>query len=197
MSAVALRYSTDPGCPSAFAAEPLRWRLLWLYGDQILWELHMVVLDDTATIHACRAVVATRLRWPDREAALLRRLRVLAMAGEPLDLSDTLELAAEEAGLPVAELAAYCAEPEVEAALRADLADARPSPSYELRRIAGPADRVDLPGPHPIEAIEAALAGLAPELERRADPRSGAEVLDWARIPLAAAEVAAVCGDGC
>ena len=39
-----------------------------------------------------------------------------------LDDSDTLELAAEQAGLPVAEIAAYCAEPEVEAALRADMA---------------------------------------------------------------------------
>jgi predicted DsbA family dithiol-disulfide isomerase len=167
LSAVALRYSTDPGCPTAFAAEPQRLRLLWLYGDQIAWEQHMVVLEGGASIHACRAVVATRLRWPDREAALLRRLRVLTMAGEPIDMSDTLELAAEEAGLPVAELAAYCAEPEVEEALRADLADPRPSPSYEIRRIDEPARVVDLRGPHSVEAIEAALVGLAPELERR------------------------------
>jgi len=31
----------------------------------------------------------------------------------------------EQAGLPVAEIAAYCAEPEVEAALRADMAAAQ------------------------------------------------------------------------
>ena len=79
----------------------------------------------TRTIHACRAVVAAGLRWPDRQEALLRRLQVLAAAGELLDDSDTLELAAEQAGLPVAEIAAYCAEPEVEAALRADMAAAR------------------------------------------------------------------------
>jgi 2-hydroxychromene-2-carboxylate isomerase len=53
---------------------------------------------------------------------MLRRLQMLSAAGELLDDSDTLELAAAQAGLPVAELAAYCAEPEVEAALRADMA---------------------------------------------------------------------------
>jgi predicted DsbA family dithiol-disulfide isomerase len=78
-----------------------------------------------ATIHACRAVVAAGLRWPDREEALLRALQELSAAGEPLDDSDTLEIAARRAGVPVGELAAYCAEPEVEAALRADMAAAR------------------------------------------------------------------------
>ena len=153
-------------------------------------------LWNASTVHACRAVVATRLRWPDREAALLRRLRVLAMAGELLDDSDTLELAAEQAGLPVAELAAYCAEPEVEAALRADMAGAPPlprptssagstSPSTGSTAAAVPAAA--------IEAYEAALADLAPELDRRADPESAAAVLAWAGMPLATAEIAAVC----
>ena len=77
------------------------------------------------SVHACRVVVAVRLRWPEREAAILRRLRVLHFAGELLDDSDTFELAAEQAGLPVAELAAWAGEPEVEEALRADVAAAR------------------------------------------------------------------------
>ena len=59
-----------------------------------------------------------------RCCAACRRWR---RTGALLDDSDTLELAAEQAGLPVAELAAYCAEPEVEAALRADMALARAS----------------------------------------------------------------------
>ena len=223
MSAVAIRDFTDPGCPFAFSAERQRLRLLWLYGDQLTWEPRMLGLTERksewrlsdrfqalqaqygmpidwrerlwnpATVHACRAVVAARLRWPDREAALLRRLRVLAMAGELLDDSDTLELAAAQAGLPVEELAAYCAEPEVEAALRADMAAARPSPTYEFRRIAEPGERVDRPGLRPVEEYEVTLADLAPELERRGDPESPAAVLAWAGIPLATAEIAAVC----
>jgi hypothetical protein len=165
-------------------------------------------------------VVATRLRWPDREAALLRRLRVLNFAGELLDDSDTLEHAAEQAGLPVSELAEWAAAPEVEEAMRADMTAARsPSPasraqdyklggpdgerrytcpSYELLRATPPpadwptAQRVDLPGYRPVEAYEAAIANLAPELTRRPDPESAEEVLEWAGVPLATAEVAAV-----
>jgi 2-hydroxychromene-2-carboxylate isomerase len=239
---VTIRHFTDPACPFAFSAERQRQRLLWLYGDQIEWRLHMVVLREekrawqhsaryrdlhlqygmpldwrerlwlAATVHSCRAVVAARLRWPDRCGALLRRLRVLAMAGYLLDDSDTLELAAEQAGLPVAEIAAFCAEPEVEQALRADMRAARsPSPAARAQdyKLGGPAEerrytcpsyellasgaRVDLPGYRPIEAYETALANLAPELERRPDPDTVDEVLAWAPYPLATAEVAAVC----
>ncbi len=226
---VRIRHFTDPACPFAFSAERQRLRLEWLYGDQIAWELHMVVLRsereeewrhsegyrqlqlrygmpidwrprlwEAASIHACRAVVAARLRWPDREAPLLRRLRVLGMGGALLDDSDTLEQAAAEAGLPVEEIAAFCATEEVEAELRDDMAAARsPSPaslaqdyklartpggqrytcpSYEMFREAAAhaswetAARVDLPGFRPIEAYEAALANLAPELVRREAP---------------------------
>src|SRR4051812_48922002 len=250
---VLIRHYTDPSCPWAFSAERQRLRLLWLYGEQIEWELHMVVLSETApedfpperlsaayrrlatmygmpidwrervrvapSVHACRAVVAVRLRWPDREAAMLRRLRVLNFAGELLDDSDTLELAAEQAGLPVEELARWADAPEVEDALRADMLAARsPSPasraqdynlggpteerrytcpSYELLRGSPPpadwetARRVDLPGFRPVEAYEAAIANLAPELSRRPDPGSVTEVLAWAGVPLATAEVAA------
>ncbi len=251
---VLIRHFTDPSCPWAFSAERQRLRLLWLYGEQIDWELHVVVLSEEApegltperesahhrrlavrfgmpidwrervrvapSVHACRAVVAVRLRWPEREAAMLRRLRVLNFAGELLDDSDTLELAAEQAGLPVAELAEWAAAPEVEAALQEDMRAARsPSPasraqdyklggpdterrytcpSFELLRNTPPppdwptARRVDLPGFRPVEAYEAAIANLAPELTRRPDPATSAEVLEWAGVPLATVEVAAV-----
>jgi 2-hydroxychromene-2-carboxylate isomerase len=35
---------TDPACPFAFSAEPIRRRLLWHYGDQLVWRLRMIVL---------------------------------------------------------------------------------------------------------------------------------------------------------
>ena len=174
--AVAVRYFTDPGCPP----DPARMRLRWLYGDRVAWELRMIVLrsergagwprerGSDATIHACRAVVATGLRWPDRQEAMLRHLQALSAAGEPLDDSDTLEIAAGRAGLPVAEVAAYCAEPEVEAALQADVAAAAGRACAEL-------------------------AGEPGGLARREPPASVEEVLAWAGMPLAAAEVAAIC----
>jgi predicted DsbA family dithiol-disulfide isomerase len=219
---VIVREYTDPGCPYAFSAERQRLRLLWLYGPAIRWELRMTVLNETVpagvtpeavaeshrrvaeaygmpidtrpplrlapSIHACRAVVAARLRWPDREAAMLRRLRVLAFAGELLDDSDTLELAAEQAGLPVAELARWAAAPEVEEALGADMraSEGRATPTYELP------GGVTLAGLEEVERAEAVVAELG--LPRRAEPGSVEEVLAWAGMPLATAEVAAVCG---
>jgi predicted DsbA family dithiol-disulfide isomerase len=249
---VRIRHFTDPGCPFAFSAERQRLRLEWLYGDQLRWSTHMVVLREEsspewphaegykklqalygmpidwsprarqqATVQACRAVVAARLHAPDAAAALLRRLRVLCFAGGLLDDDATLDRAAREAGLDPADVRDWAGDPEVETALREDMRAARsPSPasraqdyklggpaeerrytcpSYELERAAPPppdwptAGRVDLPGFRPIEAYEAAIANLAPELTRRPDPERVEDVLAWAAMPLATAEVAAVC----
>lgn len=35
---------TDPACPFAFSAEPVRMRLRWHYGDGLVWRLRMIVL---------------------------------------------------------------------------------------------------------------------------------------------------------
>jgi predicted DsbA family dithiol-disulfide isomerase len=169
-----------------------------------------------ATVHACRAVVAARLHFPDREQALLRRLRIHAMAGELFDEPPVIARAAEEAGIdPMRLLRAWRGDPDVERALEADAAAARrPSaaafaldhklaaeedggrrytcPSYEITRLDNGA-RFDVPGFQPAAVYEAAIANLAPELRRRALPASVAEVLAWAGEPLATAEVAAIC----
>jgi predicted DsbA family dithiol-disulfide isomerase len=175
---------------------------------------------NAASVPACRAVVAARLRSEHRCAALLRRLRVLNFAGLAIDDPATIARAATEAGIDPAELDGWIAAPEVEEALRADMRAARnPSPasraqdytlggppeerrytcpSYELERTTPPpaewptANRVDLPGFRPVEAFEAALANLAPELTRRPDPEHPEEILAWAGVPLATAEVAMV-----
>jgi len=252
---VRIRHFTDPGCPFAFSAERQRLRLAWLYGAQLDWSTHLVVLSEApptaftperiaqgrkdlharygmpmawtplpplaATVHACRAVVAARLRSEQQCGALLRRLRVLCFSGAALDDPEVIARAATEAGIDPGALQRWTAEEEVEAALRADMQASRsPSPasraqdyklggppeerrytcpSYELERTAPgradwhTADRVDLPGFRPVEAYEAALANIAPELTRRPDPETAEEVLDWAGMPLATAEVAAVC----
>jgi predicted DsbA family dithiol-disulfide isomerase len=252
---VRIRHFTDPSCPFAFSAERQRLRLDWLYGDQLSWTTHVVVLTETpptelsaeqlaegrrslhrrygmpmawtpppapaASVDACRAVVAAREHAPEGCNRLLRRLRVLTFAGHALDDPATIARAAAEAGIDAGRLEAWMREPEVETALRDDMRAARsPSPasraqdyklggpaderrytcpSYELERVAPPpeewptAGRVDLPGFRPVEAYEAAIANLAPELERRPDPDGVEEVLAWAGMPLATAELAMVC----
>ncbi len=35
---------TDPACPFAFSAEPVRQRLRWHYGDRLQWQVRMIVL---------------------------------------------------------------------------------------------------------------------------------------------------------
>jgi predicted DsbA family dithiol-disulfide isomerase len=172
-----------------------------------------------ATVHACRAVVAARLRAPEHEQALLRRLRIHAMAGDLIDEPGVIALAAREAGIePMTLFRAEVDDPAVEVALREDMAAARaPSgpalaldhklapagelgfrytcPSYEIERVGDSGwPRFDVPGFQPVEVYEAAIANLAPELERRPLAESAAEVLEWAGEPLAAAEVAAIRG---
>jgi 2-hydroxychromene-2-carboxylate isomerase len=42
--AVEITLFTDPACPFAFSAEPVRQRLRWHYGDQLHWRPRMIVL---------------------------------------------------------------------------------------------------------------------------------------------------------
>ena len=44
MHALRITEFTDPGCPFAFSAEPARRRVRWMYGEQIAWDLRVVVL---------------------------------------------------------------------------------------------------------------------------------------------------------
>lgn len=168
-----------------------------------------------ATAPACRAVVAARLHAPQAEAALLRRLRVLTMAGGLLDDPGTLARAAAEAGLDPEEVEGWTKGADVDAAIDADKELARsPAPAALAlgHKLAGSGDGrrytcpslelsagdgvVALPGFQSAEVYEVAVANLDPELPRREDPASVGEVLDWARFPLATAEVAAVCDRG-
>jgi predicted DsbA family dithiol-disulfide isomerase len=162
---------------------------------------------------ACRAVVAARLHAPGVEQPLLRRLRVRVMLGGLLDDRELLAGAARDVGLEPLELERWCGEEEVDRALRADI-DAARSPSLAARaldhKLGGPVGQrrytapsyeitreddgttIAIPGFTPVEAYEAAIANLAPELVRRAKPESVADVLAWAGHPLATAEVAAI-----
>ena len=41
---VTIELFTDPACPFAFSAEPVRQRLRWHYGDGLRWNVRMIVL---------------------------------------------------------------------------------------------------------------------------------------------------------
>jgi 2-hydroxychromene-2-carboxylate isomerase len=163
---------------------------------------------------ACRAVVAARLNAPSAAEPLLRALRVRTMAGGLLDDQALIDAAAIDAGIDPGGLAGWVASERTAAALAADIEAARApapaaraldhklggppearrytAPSYEIRN--GSGALFVLPGFHPIEAYEAAVANLDPELERRPAPGGVGELLDWAPYPLATAEVIAITG---
>jgi predicted DsbA family dithiol-disulfide isomerase len=168
-----------------------------------------------ATVPACRAVVAARLHAPAREVALLRALRLRHFGGQLLDEPTTIEDAARDAGIDPTDLETWVRGEDVERALREDMAHAREPtpaarvldhklanwsggvrytcPSYEVHRL-GDGVRIAVPGFQPFPVYDVITANLVPGLERRDEPGSVAEVLDWAEEPLATQEVAVVCG---
>lgn len=168
-----------------------------------------------ASVHACRAVVATRLHSPADEWRILRALRVRHMAGEMIDEQAAIRGAARDAGIDPNNLARWLTDPAVEDALRSDKTVARRPSSASLAQIhkLAPTDdggsrytcpsfeltgpdgrRTDIPGFQPVEVYEATIANLEPDLERRPAPESVDELLAWAEVPLATVEVAAVMG---
>ncbi len=160
---------------------------------------------------ACRAVVAARLNAPGSDGRLLRALRVRTMSGGLLDDPQLIGAAAREAGLDPEQLRAWSEEPDTDEALAQDIADSR-RPSAAARaldhKLGGPADErrytapsyelataeasTCLPGFNPVEAYEAAIANLDPALMRRPPPDTVAELLEWADVPLATAEIVAI-----
>lgn len=233
---------TDPACPFAFSAEPVRLALRWGYGDALQWRLRMIVLTHEpgesdklaqgapglqrrygmpiaphpyprsfSSEPACRAVVAVREHAGEQAAArLLRGLRVRAMAGGLLDDDGLIRSAATEAGVYPTDLREWIAAPRTEEALGIDIDAARDptpearalhhklggprdhrrytAPSYELIRTAD-GRHIAVPGFNPAAVYEVAIANLAPDMVRRDPPGDVTELLRWAEVPLATAEV--------
>jgi predicted DsbA family dithiol-disulfide isomerase len=168
----------------------------------------------SASIPACRAVVAAKLHAPDHMRRLLRRLRVRTFSGELLDAPETIDGAARDAGIDPTQLREWMEGADVQEALDRDMAAARePSraarvldakladwsggrrytcPSYEIERRSD-GTTFAAPGFQPFAVYDTALANLLPDLERRPDPDSVEEVLAWTGTPLATIEVATVC----
>ncbi len=168
----------------------------------------------SATLPACRAIVATRRHAPEHAHQLLRCLRVRHFSGELLDEPATLAGAAAEARIDLGELERWMDEPATEAELQDDLKEAREPmpaarvlddklanwsggrrytcPSYEIARLEDGV-RISVPGFQPFGVYDVITANLVPGLERHEPPESVEEVLRWAGTPLATKEVAVVC----
>ena len=168
-----------------------------------------------ATAPACRAVIAARRNAPARTRDLLRHLRVRQFGGGLLDEAATIHGAARDAGLDPGQLEEWMSEAETERQLREDMALARgpmpaarvldhklanwsggrryTCPSYEIVRLADGV-RIAVPGFQPFGVYDVITANLVPGLDRRGDPDSVAQVLEWCDAPLATQEVAVVCG---
>jgi predicted DsbA family dithiol-disulfide isomerase len=61
MAALTITDYTDPGCPFAWSAEPSRWRLRWLYGDQLDWQVRMVGLAEDGSVYEDKGFTAQRM----------------------------------------------------------------------------------------------------------------------------------------
>ena len=61
MAELTITEYTDPGCPFAWSAEPYRWRLQWLYGDQLDWQVRMVGLAEDGSVYEDKGFTAERM----------------------------------------------------------------------------------------------------------------------------------------
>jgi|SRR5579884_1071225 len=86
MADVRITEYTDPGCPWAYSAEPVRRRLDWLYGDAVDWHVRMVVLADDPEDYLERGFT------PEKQAAAYRD--IARRHGMPIDTAQRPRMAA-------------------------------------------------------------------------------------------------------
>lgn len=70
---------TDPACPFAYSAEPIRWRLRWRYGDALRWSSRMAGLSESGASYEKMDFT------PEAAAASLRHFDAY---GQPLFTGD-------------------------------------------------------------------------------------------------------------
>jgi 2-hydroxychromene-2-carboxylate isomerase len=169
---VAIEHFTDPTCPWAFSAEPQRWRLRWLYGDQLAWTDRMVVLSDDAEEVA-------EVFPPDVHASALATIQ--NRFGMPIDATERPRSAASEPSCAAVVAARLNAPDRAEALLRAlrvrimggELPD-------EPATVAGAAQEAGL-DPEQLAAWttgEDTAAALAADRAAARDPLPAARLLD-------------------
>src|SRR4051794_24083440 len=86
MAAVCITEFTDPGCPWAYSAEPVRARLRWLYGEQVDFDARMVVLSESPDEYVDRGFT------PERQSHAFAT--IAREHGMPIDTSQRPRMAA-------------------------------------------------------------------------------------------------------
>jgi predicted DsbA family dithiol-disulfide isomerase len=77
---------TDPGCPFAYSAEPVRARLRWLYGEKIDFDAKMVVLAESPQEYLDKGFT------PEKQSDSFKRLA--REYGMPIDTRERPRMAA-------------------------------------------------------------------------------------------------------
>src|SRR5919206_2200426 len=170
-----------------------------------------------ATSRACRAIVATRLRHPEREYAVFRALQFGWMT-TPLVMDDEEDILRAIEGVPgidAREIVNALDDPDVDAAYEGDRADARTAeggPTHfqgkaaqtdGLVRYTAPSliftlghRRLEAGGFQPVEAYDVIVANLDPTLIRRPAPEDPLEAIEAFPDGLVTAEIAAIMAAG-
>ncbi len=172
----------------------------------------------SASSRACRAVIATRLRWPGAEWSVFRALQ-LANFNTPLLFDDDEqmhEVLATVPGVDADVVIAQIDSPDVLAAYERDKAESRTaagSPT-ELQGKAGNSDgavrytapsllfetqdgrRMQAGGFQPVEAYDVVIANLDPTLERESPPEDPGALLEYFYCGVTTQEVAALMTHG-
>ncbi len=86
MAEVRITEYTDPGCPWAYSAEPFRQRLNWLYGDDVDWQVRMVVLARSPEDYGNSGFT------PAKQAAAFKK--IAREHGMPIDTAERPRMAA-------------------------------------------------------------------------------------------------------
>lgn len=108
MADVRITEYTDPGCPWAYSAEPFRRRLQWLYGEDVEWEVRMVVLASSPDEYLERGFT------PAKQASALKAIS--RDHGMPIDTAPRPRMAATRPAC-LAVVAARLHAPELAALL--------------------------------------------------------------------------------
>jgi 2-hydroxychromene-2-carboxylate isomerase len=170
-----------------------------------------------ATARACRAIVATRLRYPDREYAVFRALQFGWMT-TPLVMDEDDDIVRAIEGVPgidAREIVGMLDDAEVDAAYEADRADARTAeggPTHfqgkaaqtdGLVRFTAPSliftmgdRRLEAGGFQSLAAYDVIIANLDPTLTRRPAPDDPVDAIEAFPDGLATAEVAEIMTSG-